>query len=281
MYEAYWELTSRPFHSGWDPNFYFPARSHEVVLAQAAYAAESRSSILLVVGSPGVGKTTVIHALFSRLGKHILPRIHLPLAGLSGHDALLVLARRIDEEQPIWPSHALEASETLQEFLWANAAEQRHALVVLDDAHLGTDTRSWEWLIGLSDLHDRRGALATFVLVGHPELARRLLADSCWRERFTAVSILRALSRRETHQYVETRLSAAGARRPIFASPALDRIYELSGGIPARINRLCDYALLYAAAEEAEVILPEHLDTVAGDLLWGEIDRQEPPALAA
>lgn len=281
MYEAYWELTTRPFHSGWDPRVYFPARSHEAVLARLAFAAHSRSALALVVGPAGVGKSTTIRALFTRLEKHIAPRIHVSLGGLSWQEALILLARRVDEEEPLWPSHVLEAVERLQEVLLSNAAQQRHALVVLDDAQLVTEARWWEWLHSLCDLRDRGGAVATYVLVGQPELARRIVGDPAWEARLGSVSILRGLSRRETHQYVEWRLAAAGACRPIFSSTALDRVYELSGGIPARINRLCDYALLVAAADEAEVILPEHLDTVAGDLRWTEIDRQEPPALAA
>ncbi|MCS7238182.1 MAG: AAA family ATPase [Thermoguttaceae bacterium] len=281
MYEAYWELTTRPFHRGWDPDYYFPARGHEACLARLAYLIQSREGVAVLLGTSGVGKSTVVRILWNRLSKNISPRVHLCVGGLSAQDILVLLARHADEEEVPWTSSPLEAAEFLRETLSRNAAAGRHAVIVLDDAHLATDSRLWEFLHSLSDLRDRNGAIVTTILVGQMELGRRLLQDSAWEERLSTVSILRALSRRETHQYVEKRLTAAGATRTIFVSHAIDRVYELSGGIPSKINRLCDLALLVGAAEEAEVILPEHVEVVAGEITPGELDRGEPPALAA
>lgn len=281
MYEAYWELTRRPFHRGWDPDYYYPARGHEAVLARLNYVVQSREGMAVLLGVTGVGKSTVARMLCSRLPKHNSPRIHFPIGGLSAQEIFVLLARQVDDEEPPYACSPVEAMELLREILQRRAGQGLHAVVVLDDAHLASDPRLWDYLHSLSDLRDRAGALATLILVGQPELGRRLLQEPGWEERLATVGVLRPLGRRETHQYVETRLTAAGAKRTIFASHALDRVYELSGGVPSRINRLCDLALLIGAAEEAEVILPEHVEAVAGEINFSNIERQDPPALAA
>ena len=62
------------------------------------------------------------------------------------------------------------------------------------------------------------------------------------------------------------RLEAAGATRPIFSPLAMRPLYELSGGIPRRINRLCDLALLVGFADESTEISAEQVEAVAEEL---------------
>jgi len=53
----------------------------------------------------------------------------------------------------------------------------------------------------------------------------------------------------ETAQYVQHRLEVAGLSRPLpFERRALQRVHEMSRGVPRRINLLCDRALLGAFA---------------------------------
>jgi type II secretory pathway predicted ATPase ExeA len=57
------------------------------------------------------------------------------------------------------------------------------------------------------------------------------------------------LSLQETREYVNHRLSAAGApKQPIFDDGALDALFEASGGIPRSINNVATASLIAAAA---------------------------------
>jgi type II secretory pathway predicted ATPase ExeA len=281
MVEAYWELTRNPFHCGWDFRYYYPARSHEVCLARLRYLVDWRGEAGVLVGASGVGKSTLIQLLFSKLGKSVRPRVYLSVGGLSAAQTLILLPRRLEEVDLPWPTDVVEALDILQEFLHRNAEEGHHCLIVLDDADLSGEERVWDYLRCLSSLRTSTGAMVTFIFVGQYGLLPKLVADSSWRERIAAMCVLRPLGRRETHQYVVARLTAAESKRPIFTSAALDRIYELSGGIPARINRLCNLALVYGFAEGAELILPEHIEAVADELAFSDGEHREPPALAA
>jgi general secretion pathway protein A len=44
-------------------------------------------------------------------------------------------------------------------------------------------------------------------------------------------------------------------------------LYELSGGVPRRINRLCDLALLVGFADESQTISAEQVEAVADELV--------------
>src|SRR5579872_1232048 len=85
-------------------------------------------------------------------------------------------------------------------------------------------------------------------------------------ERVAVKSLLRALSPDETAGYVARRLEAAGAKRPLFEPDALLPVHELSGGVPRRINRICDLALLVGFADESEMISAEQVQAVAEEL---------------
>ena len=62
------------------------------------------------------------------------------------------------------------------------------------------------------------------------------------------------------------RLRIAGAKGEIFDGKALELLYARSGGIPRRINQICDIALLTAMARKSpkatEEILKESIETL-------------------
>jgi general secretion pathway protein A len=66
---------------------------------------------------------------------------------------------------------------------------------------------------------------------------------------------------------VTHRLEAAGAQRAIFEDDALDALHQLSRGIPRRINRLADLALLIGFAEERETIAASQVEAVSEELV--------------
>jgi type II secretory pathway predicted ATPase ExeA len=58
-------------------------------------------------------------------------------------------------------------------------------------------------------------------------------------------------------RYINYRLVAVGAQKPIFSDHACELIAQASGGIARTINILCDTALVYGFAAETAVITPD------------------------
>jgi general secretion pathway protein A len=86
-------------------------------------------------------------------------------------------------------------------------------------------------------------------------------------ERLDIKVFLPTLTIDETAAYVEHRLAAAGATRAIFADDALATVHRLTRGVPRRINRLCDLALLVGFANGAHAIDDDDLRAVHDELV--------------
>ena len=54
------------------------------------------------------------------------------------------------------------------------------------------------------------------------------------------------MDKEETFNYIKHRLKVAGGDGSIFSSLAIEKIYDLSKGIPRKINKLASISLLHA-----------------------------------
>jgi type II secretory pathway predicted ATPase ExeA len=138
---------------------------------------------------------------------------------------------------------------------------------VIDEAHLLDEPRALEALrLVLNFETDSRPNL-TLVLVGQPVLLAQLDRMPSFEERIGVKCLLRPFTIDETAAYVHFRLQAAGAKKTIFEPDAFPILHELTHGLPRKINRLCDLALLVSFAEERTTIGPLQLEAVAEELV--------------
>lgn len=77
--------------------------------------------------------------------------------------------------------------------------------------------------------------------------------------------------------YIEHRLKVAGASRNPFSEGACDLIYFATKGTPRLINTLCDTALMYGFAIEAEEISSAIVQKVLEDKRRFDVFPSSPP----
>ncbi|MDB5855682.1 MAG: peptidoglycan-binding protein [Herminiimonas sp.] len=135
-------------------------------------------------------------------------------------------------------------------------AAGRSSVLIIDEAqNLSADVL--EQLRLLTNLETNSSKLLQIVLIGQPEL-RDMVSRSELRQlaqRISARYHLEPLSALETAEYVQHRLAVAGMVGPSPFSPArLRQIFRLTGGVPRRINLLCDRALLGAYAQGKRIV---------------------------
>jgi hypothetical protein len=80
----------------------------------------------------------------------------------------------------------------------------------------------------------------------------------------------------ETEKYIETRLSVAEAKYPIFTSSAIYAIFTYSKGVPRVINLMCDLALFLGAIDKEREIGHTMIQRVAENL---HLDAPEKPVV--
>ena len=165
----------------------------------------------------------------------------------------------------------------IQSMLAENARAGRHAVIAIDEAHLLYDMGTLETMRLLLNFEtDQRPGL-TLLLVGQPPLLASLDRMPGLEERLGVKCLLRPFSEDDTISYVSHRLTAAGSSQMIFDDSALKAIHTLSQGIPRRINRLCDLALLVGFADEHSVITAEQIESVSDELVTVRPEQPRSP----
>jgi len=121
----------------------------------------------------------------------------------------------------------------------------------------------------LSNFQTADKSLLQIFLLGQPEFRATLLGKNMKQllQRVIATYHLGPLDAEETQAYIEHRLRTVGWRGdPSFNADVYSSIYDFTGGIPRKINTLCDRLLLMGYLEEIHAFGKEQIDAVIHDI---------------
>ncbi len=267
MYEAYWQLTSRPFDDAIDTRGYYPSETHQGALLKLRYVIENQRGAALVCGASGAGKSMLAGTLKRQLDERHSPFVHLMFPHLSPRELVAYLADELGAP-PASNREALdEHLRRLQRILAENAARGRRAVLAIDKAQMLAEAGLLETVRLLLNFEVEGRPAWTLLLFGQPSLLPVIERAPAFEDRLAVKCLLRPFGLDETISYVSHRMMAAGARREIFTHDALNSLYQITRGNPRRINRLCDLALLIGFAEDLRTLGAAHIESVAGELV--------------
>jgi general secretion pathway protein A len=83
------------------------------------------------------------------------------------------------------------------------------------------------------------------------------------RQRVTVYAEVAPLTRAETRDYLRHRFETVGVTRDIIAGEALSMVFDITNGVPRRIDKLVDEALRRAAREGAAAVALDHVQRAA------------------
>jgi type II secretory pathway predicted ATPase ExeA len=269
MYERFWQFERNPFDDDHDLRGFFRSETHQATLLKLRYLIENGKGTGLLVGGTGLGKSYLIQVLAQQLAESHGPFIHLVFPQMSPTELLGYLAVELGADAGAIGSDLGGLDRTVREIdqlLRKYGEQNRHPVIVVDEAHLIEDFQVFQSLRLLLNFQQHRKCRFSLIFVGQRELLNTVRRLGQLEERLSVKCLLRPLSAEETIAYVAHRLEAARAPRPIFEPAAMQPLYELSGGVPRRINRLCDLALLVGFADESASISAEQVEAVAEEL---------------
>ncbi|MCA9241523.1 MAG: AAA family ATPase [Planctomycetales bacterium] len=268
MYADYWQLDAKPFEPACDDATYWPAESHEGALLKLRYALDQRRAAAAIAGPSGVGKSMLVDRVISDLGEGFSPVARVVFPQMSPRDLLAHIADKLGAPPADAPRHSTDESiARIDQLLGKNTGAGKHALLVIDEAHLLEDCGLLETIRLLLNLADKPRPRMTVLLVGQMGLLSAVGRSQSLEERLSVKTLLRSFVEDETLEYIEHRLAAAGASREIFTQAALAAIHQLTHGVPRQIDRLCDLALVVGFAEQLTAIDEKQVRSVSRELL--------------
>jgi putative secretion ATPase (PEP-CTERM system associated) len=244
MYEAFYGLSSKPFQLNPDPSFFFGSKQHRRAKAYLEYGVSRNEGFIVITGEIGAGKTMVLRSLIDSLNGSNVITGHLVTTQLGAEDTLRMVGAAFGFRVKDVPKSELLI--TLEAFLISQTSKGKRCLLIVDEAQNLTP-KAVEELRMLSNFQFGNQALLQSFLVGQPEFREILQRPEMeqFRQRVAATCHIGPLDAEETQRYVEHRLKCAGSTgKPTFDAAAFDGIYKSSGGIPRRINTVCDRLLL-------------------------------------
>lgn len=260
MYEQFWNLECKPFENRVSTSTYFATAAHRSAELKLRYVLESRLSAALLTGGAGVGKTTLLRVLEERYrGDIAFHPIQFPQ--LPPDQLLAYIAARLSHSPVSSGRTPTESLRCIEDQLIQCEADHQHVCVVVDECH-GLPGESFETLRLLLNVAEPLGAHLTLLLAGQPSVRKTLQFQPQFEERLAVQLNLAKLGADETAAYVQHRLQAADAKRAIFAEDAMEAIYHATQGVPGRINRLCDMALLVGFGEDCSEIDGEQIQAI-------------------
>ena len=244
MYESFYGLTSKPFQLNPDPSFYFGSKQHRRATAYLEYGLHQNEGFIVVTGEIGAGKTTIVRGLLGKLDSSKVVAAQLVSTQLDAEDTLRMVAAAFGvNTRSLGKSEVLLA---LEAFLVDVTRQGKRCLLIVDEAQNLT-AHAVEELRMLSNFQFETQALLQSFLIGQPEFRGIMQSPHMQqlRQRVIAACHIGPMDQDETRAYIEHRLKCAGfSGEPLFDANAYDAVFKASGGVPRRINSLCDRILL-------------------------------------
>lgn len=266
MYEAFYQLKARPFQLSPDPRFFYGSPGHKRAMSYLRYGLTQGEGFIVITGEIGTGKTMLVRTLFADLAKENVVAAQLVTTQLEADDTLRMVAASFGlAHEGLEKATILKNLET---FMMARAREGKRVLLLVDEAQ-NLPPRSLEELRMLSNFQLGGRVLFQSFLLGQAEFRNTLQAKSLeqLRQRVIAAYHLEPLDLAQTRAYIEHRLNTVGWKGdPKFADESYAVIHQHSGGIPRRINTLCDRLMLFGCLEEIHDFPAERVNTVIAEL---------------
>jgi len=266
MYTQFYRLHGEPFLLTPDHRFYFESSVHSQAMSHLTYGISRGEGFIVITGEIGAGKTTLVKRLCASIDAQRILTAHVVTTQLEGVDLLRMVAAAFGLKD--LPSDKSSLLLRLQAFFETCLQHNCRTLLIVDEAQ-NLPVSGLEELRMLSNFHSKNVSAFQSFLIGQPQF-RAVLSNpdlEQLRQRVIASYHLGPMNRQECGKYLIHRLQQVGWRSdPTFDASAIDAIYSDTGGIPRRINTLCNRLLLLGFLDDLHHFSASDVTKVAADL---------------
>ncbi|MGD9162825.1 MAG: AAA family ATPase [Desulfobacteraceae bacterium] len=262
MYLDYWKFEKFPFENVPDPDFFYLSKSHEEGLTRLIYAAQMRKGSAMLSGEIGCGKTTL-----SMVYVRELPE--------DKYDVGIIINPKLEAieflQEVLYqfgingiPDSKVNCLRMLNEKMLANLDAGRETLLIVDEAQVLNES-TFEEIRLLNNFQLNNRFLMTIILIGQPELVQKVNNIEQLDQRIAIKYHLTPFNFEDTERYITFRQQKAGGRENVFSDEAIVKIFAHTGGVPRKINNLCDLSLLIGSSTGKDIISKNIVEKIISD----------------
>jgi putative secretion ATPase (PEP-CTERM system associated) len=266
MYESYYGLSAKPFQLRPDPQFFFGSKGHKRAMSYLEYGLSQGEGFIVITGEIGAGKTTLVRNLFRKLKSERIHAAQIVNTNLDANDTLRMVVAAFG--LPCEDGSKATLLTRLEQFLRQCDQKGMRTLLIVDEAQ-NLSSQAVEELRMLSNFQTADKSLLQIFLLGQPEFRKTLLSPDMQqlRQRVIATYHLGPLDAQETKDYIEHRLYTVGWNGdPSLSEDTFSEIHNFTGGIPRKINTLCDRLFLMGYLESRHSFNSADVTEVIGDI---------------
>lgn len=253
MYTSYYQLECKPFEKMPSDAFFCSGERVQNLLNGLQDDILLNQGFLAITGQAGVGKSTFTRSLIKGLKNEVKCYL-MSEPCFDPIDFYNIIALGYGLERTF--NSKVEFLLYFGQFLHANEGEGRKTLLAIDNCHQ-LSQNILEELRSLISIRKKDGSnLINILLIGRQPFLdilrqpKNLIIEKQIKTRL----VLAPLDEEETQEYILHRLKSAGARSSIFTDKACAEISTITGGIPTKINSLCDKSLIVGAGLNKDII---------------------------
>jgi len=242
-------LRENPFADCVHPAFFFRTEGHGEAFRSMMLAAEFKTSLGLVTGPSGTGKTLVSQMLLQHFEEPKYRTILVLITpGISKTGLLREILAELGLALPVGIANVQDLMRLLSNHVIELHEEGRRLVIIIDEAHL-LSADCLHLVRTISNIEIPEEKLSTCLLFGESRLAQRLEHPTfaSLQNRIYLRAALEPLTATEMVQYVKYRLMTAGRLHDLFTPGAFEALHAWSGGIPRSLNKLAMLSLVEGA----------------------------------
>jgi general secretion pathway protein A len=251
MYESHYGFKQIPFTRSIEVKDLYEHQEFVELKHRIKYVIQNRL-FAVITGPVGAGKTTVLRSIKAEFNHTRYTYIYISQSALTPRIFYSEILTQLGINSVYMKREAMIA---LNRAVMAMYNEDRIPVIIVDEAHLLKDTMLEEIRFMINFNMDSMSPLS-LILVGQTELKEKLKLKSmeAISQRITVKFHLDGLTRPGTEDYILTHIKSVGVSNPLFTEEAINEIFQFTGGIPRKINNICEKCLLEGFIQEKKLI---------------------------
>jgi general secretion pathway protein A len=177
MYLGFVGLKEKPFKISTDVSYLYMGDQYQTALSLLQYGVSGRDGFTVITGEVGCGKTTICQALIANMksSKHVTILLDTPPN--TEHEMLIEICMKLNA--PRTGDSVIESREIIKQILSKELKKGHRAVLLIDEAqNLSFDTLEKVRLLSNLEAHGNSDKLLHIILLGQPELRKKLKANS-------------------------------------------------------------------------------------------------------